>query len=228
MCYDLGARMAKRIKDLPELDRPREKLLARGPQALSDAELLAVLIRAGTKGRSAIGVASTILERAGPDLARWQVGDFVQVGGVGPAKACQILAALEFARRHFQRGARRITKPEDAHPYVQHIADKKQEYFVCLSLSGAHEVLESRVVTVGLLTSSQVHPREVFADAIADRAAAVILAHNHPSGNLEPSPEDLALTRQLVEAGKILGIEVLDHLIVTKGGHTSLKALGHL
>ncbi|MFH1610005.1 MAG: DNA repair protein RadC [Candidatus Bipolaricaulota bacterium] len=220
--------MRKRIKDLPEFDRPREKLVARGAAALSDAELLAVLLRTGVKGKNALELASTILNKAGPDLARWQVADFVAVEGVGQAKACQILAALELARRHLQRGPHRITKPEDALPYIQHIADKKQEYFVCLSLSGAHEVIESRVVTVGLLTSSQIHPREVFADTIADRAAAVILAHNHPSGNLDPSPEDLALTRQLVEAGKILGIEVLDHVIVTKRGYTSLKEAGHL
>jgi len=219
---------AKRIKDLPDFDRPREKLVARGSQALSDAELLAVLIHTGTQGKSAIEVAATILKEAGPDLARWQVADKMRVEGVGQAKACQILAALELARRHFQRGPHRIAKPEDALPYIRHIADKKQEYFVCLSLSGAHEVIESRIVTVGLLTSSQIHPREVFADAIADRAAAVILAHNHPSGNRDPSPEDLALTRQLVEAGKILGIEVLDHLVVTKRGHTSLKEAGHI
>jgi DNA repair protein RadC len=121
-----------------------------------------------------------------------------------------------------------IRRPQDVLPFIQHIADKKQEYFLALSLNGANEVIESRVVTVGLLDSSQIHPREVFADAIADRAAAVILAHNHPSGLLEPSPQDLALTRQLVEAGKIVGIEVLDHIIVTKRGYLSLKEQGYI
>jgi len=220
--------MGKGIKDLPEVDRPREMLRARGPQALSDAELLAVLIRTGTKGKSAVELAQAILEEAGPQLARWGVEDFARIAGIGEAKACQILAALEFARRHSQRGPGRIERPEDALPYLAPIRDRKQEHFLSLTLNGAHEVIASRVVTVGLLTSSQVHPREVFADAIADRAAAVVLAHNHPSGNPEPSGDDLALTRQLVEAGKILGIEVLDHLIVTKTDYTSLREQGYI
>ncbi len=218
----------KRIKDLPEVERPREKLRARGPQALADAELLAVLIHTGTKGKSAIELAAAVLKEAGPNLARWTLADFTRFPGLGEAKACQILAALELARRHFQRSATRIETPADALPYFAPIRDRKQEHFMVLTLSGAHEVIEARVVTVGLLTSSPVHPREVFADAIADRAAAVILGHNHPSGNPEPSPDDLALTRQLVEAGRILGIEVLDHLIVTKTGHTSLRERGHI
>lgn len=218
----------KRIKDLPEFERPREKLRARGPQALSDAELLAVLIHTGTKGRSAIQLASALLREAGPNLGRWGLAELTRFPGVGEAKACQILAALELARRHFQRGPGRIEKPEDALPYFASIRDRKQEHFLTLTLNGAHEAIECRVVTVGLLTSSLVHPREVFADAIADRAAAVIFAHNHPSGNPEPSGDDLALTRQLVEAGKILGIEVLDHLIVTKTAYTSLRERGHL
>ncbi len=216
----------KRIKDLPRFERPREKLRARGPQALSDAELLAVLIHTGTKGKSAIELASALLNEAGPNLGRWGLAEFTRVPGVGEAKACQILAALELARRHFQRGPGRVETPQDALPYLAPIRDRKQEHFVTLTLNGAHEVIECRVVTVGLLTSSPVHPREVFADAIADRAAAVILAHNHPSGNPEPSGDDLALTRQLVAAGKILGIEVLDHLIVTRTGYTSLRERG--
>ena len=216
----------RRIKDLPEFERPREKLHARGPQALSDAELLAVLIHTGTKGKSAVELASVVLKEAGPNLARWGLAEFMQFAGLGEAKACQILAALELARRHFQRGPGRIEIPEDALPYLASIRDRKQEHFVCMTLNGAHELIESRVITVGLLTSSPVHPREVFADAISDRAAALILAHNHPSGNLEPSADDLTLTRQLVEAGKILGIEVLDHLIVTKTAHSSLRERG--
>lgn len=218
----------RRIKDLPMFERPREKLRVHGPEALSEAELLAVLIHTGTKGKSAVELASAVLKEAGPNLGRWGLSEFTQVAGVGEAKACQILAALELARRHFQRGPGRVATPEDALPYFASIRGRKQEHFASLTLNGAHEMIECRVVTVGLLTSSPVHPREVFADAISDRAAAMILAHNHPSGNLEPSPDDLALTRQLAEAGKILGIEVLDHLVVTKTGYTSLRERGHL
>jgi len=218
----------KRIKDLPGFSRPREKLLERGPQALSDAELLAILLRTGVEGKSALDLAKTILEKAGPELPRWSVEDLRKLTGIGVAKACQIVAAFELARRFAQRERPRIREPEDALPYIQHIADKKQEYFLCLTLNGAGEVIETRVVTVGLLDSSQIHPREVFADAIADRAAGVILAHNHPSGLLEPTPADLHVTRQLVEAGRILGIEVLDHIIVTAHGFISLKEKGYI
>jgi DNA repair protein RadC len=136
------------------------------------------------------------------------------------------VAAFELARRFLQRERPRIRGPEDVLPYIQHIAHKNQEYFLCLTLNGAGEVIRVRVVTVGLLDSSQVHPREVFAEAIADRAAAVILAHNHPSGLLEPTPADLQITRQLAEAGRILGIEVLDHVIVSQHGFLSLKKEG--
>jgi DNA repair protein RadC len=151
-----------------------------------------------------------------------------EIAGVGPARACQLLAAFELARRHLVKERAAICEAKDVLPFVQHIRDKKQEYFVCVSLNGAHEVIESRVVTVGLLDSSQVHPREVFADPLTDRAAAVIFAHNHPSGNLEPSPEDLALTARLVHAGELLGIKVLDHLIVSERGCRSLKQDGRL
>ncbi len=217
----------KRIKDLPDFRRPREKLLERGPQALSDAELLAILLRTGVEGKSALDLAVAILERAGPDLPRWGVGEFSAIPGVGKAKACQIVAAFELARRFSQRARPVIREPRDVLPYVQHIADKKREYFLCLTLNGAGEVIQTRVVTVGLLDSSQVHPREVFADAITDRAAAVILAHNHPSGLLEPTPQDLEVTRQLAEAGRILGIQVLDHVIVLKKGILSLREKGY-
>jgi len=218
----------KRIKDLPGFKRPREKLLERGPEALSDAELLAILLRTGVQGKSALDLARGILEAAGPDLPRWSVEDFRKVPGIGQAKACQIVAAFELARRFSQRQRPVIREPKDVIPYIQHIADKRQEYFLCLTLNGAGEVIQTRVVTVGLLDSSQVHPREVFADAIADRAAGIIVAHNHPSGKLEPSPQDLAITRQLAEAGRILGIELSDHIIVTKGGWISLKREGYL
>lgn len=217
----------KKIKDLPDFARPREKLLKKGPGALSDAELLAIILRTGVAGKSALDLAHVLLQKAGHELPLWSVEDFRKVPGVGKAKACQIVAAFELARRFFQRERPVIREPRDIIPYIQHIADKKQEYFLCLTLNGAREVIQTRIVTVGLLDSSQVHPREVFADAIADRAAGIIVAHNHPSGKLEPSPHDLAITRQLAEAGKILGIELLDHIIVTRAGWVSLKREGY-
>ncbi|MBC7099357.1 DNA repair protein RadC [Candidatus Bipolaricaulota bacterium] len=216
----------KRIKDLPKFARPREKLRERGPEALSDAELLAVLLRTGIEGKSAVELAKRILEKAGTELPRWKAEDFVAIPGVGEAKACQIVAAFELARRHLLGERPRIREPKDVLPYVQHFARRKQEYFLSLTLNGANEVIETRVVTVGLLDSAQIHPREVFADALMDRAASVILVHNHPSGNLEPSSEDLAITRRLVEAGKLLGIEVLDHLIIAPDGFFSFKERG--
>ncbi len=216
----------KQIKDLPNIDRPREKLIAKGVAALSDMELLAALLGSGTKGVGVLKLASTILNKL--RLDRVDVSALMEINGVGRAKACQIVAALELARRHLPGEKAPIREAKDVLPFIQQIRDKRQEYFVCLSLDGANEVIESRVVTVGLLNSNQVHPREVFADPIADRAASVIFAHNHPSGTLAASAEDIALTKRLLKAGEILGITVLDHLIVTKRGHFSLKEAGHL
>ncbi|HBR10469.1 TPA: hypothetical protein DD712_04390 [Candidatus Acetothermia bacterium] len=212
----------KRIKDLPDFDRPREKLVQRGVEALSDTELLAVLLGSGSKKRTVLELASAILTKIDHRLDRLTVNTLQEIDGVGTAKACQIIASLEFARRYLFNRRTVINKPADILPFINHIAAKKQEYFICVSLNGANEMIASRVVTVGLLTSNQVHPREVFADPIADRAAAVILAHNHPSGTLKPSGDDIQVTKRLVEAGKILGIEVLDHIIVTQDGHISL------
>jgi len=218
----------KRIRDIPDIDRPRERLIAKGAAALSDTELLAILLGSGIKGISVLELASLILDSLKQRLDRADVDTLQGVEGVGRAKACQIVAAFELARRHLLQGKTPIREAQDVLPFIQQIRDKRQEYFVCLSLNGANEVIESRVVTVGLLDSNQVHPREVFADPISDRAASVILAHNHPSGTLEASPEDLALTKRLVRAGEILGIKVLDHLIVTRNGHLSLKQTGNM
>lgn len=217
----------KRIRDLPEFKRPREKLAERGAEALSTEELLAVLLRTGVKGKNAVELARQILEKAGKSLPRWTVQDFHRIPGVGSAKAAQIVAAFELARR-FQERRDPIHGPEDVLPYVFSIRKSRQEHVLCLTLNGAHEVLNVHEISRGLLNASPIHPREVFAPAIADRAAAIILVHNHPSGNLTPSREDLAITRQMVEAGKILDIPVLDHLIVTAKGWLSLKEAGHL
>jgi len=179
--------------------------MERGPEALSDAELLAILLRTGVEGKSALDLARSILEKAGPELPRWSVKEFAKIPGVGVAKACEIVVAFELARRFPQGKRPTISKPEDVLPYVQDLLDRKQEYFVVLPLTGANEVITRKVVTIGLLDSAQVHPREVFAEAIADRVAAIILVHNHSSGKLEPNPEELFITRRLVEVGKTFG-----------------------
>lgn len=216
----------KNIKEIPHFSRPREKLITRGPEALSETELLAVLLGSGVKGKNVMLVARAILRRLDKDGEKLDVRSLLSIEGVGVAKACQIMAAVEFSRRRFFRDSVVVQKVEDVLPFIAHIAYKKQENFLCLSLNGANEIIGNRVVTIGLLNSSQIHPREVFADAISDRAASVILAHNHPSGLLKPSPDDLAVTKQMLEAGKILGISVLDHIIITKKGHLSFKEEG--
>ena len=218
----------KHIKELPELDRPREKLIAKGPAALSDVELLAVLLGSGVKGVGVLDLSAKILRKLEGRLDRIDVLTLQSIAGVGQAKACQLAAAFELARRHLLKEKTVIREAKDVLPYVQGVRSKKQEHFVCVSLNGANEVIECRVVTVGLLNTNQVHPREVFADPITDRAAAVVVAHNHPSGVLKASPEDIALTKRLVKAGELLGIHVLDHLIVTQKGYLSLKHEGHL
>jgi DNA repair protein RadC len=216
------------VRLLPRVDRPREKLVARGATSLSDTELLAVLLGSGTRKLGILDLAMRVFETFGGRLAATMPFELQEIPGLGQAKACQIVAAMELARREIARPRVVIEHAADALPYLESIRGQRQEHFVCLSLSGANEVLASRTVTVGLLDQSQVHPREVFADPLTDRAAAILVAHNHPSGTLAASPEDIALTSRLARAGELLGIRVLDHLIVTKDGYLSLKAAGHL
>lgn len=216
----------KGIKDVPSFQRPREKLVRQGPEALTDAELLAVLLGSGIKGKNVLQVAQALLRSFDRDHGEPDIRKLIAVEGIGLAKACQLMAALEFARRRFFKSSVVVRKAQDVLPFVSHVATKKQEHFLCVSLNGANEVMGSRVVTIGLLNSSQIHPREVFADVIADRAAAVILVHNHPSGVLDPSPDDIAVTNRMLAAGKILGIAVLDHIIVTRNGYFSFQEKG--
>ena len=219
----------KRIKDLPEFSRPREKLKERGVEALADDELVAVIIGSGGSGgegrdvRSlSYKVAKLIAKKKG-DLS---LEELTKIVGIGPAKASQILASFELARRHIIMDTIKITNAEDVLPLISWVANKQQEHFICITLNGANEVIENRTVTVGLLDRSQVHPREVFADVITDRAASVIFAHNHPSGALEPSNSDLKIQEQLTEAGRILGIKILDHIIISKKGSYSFQENG--
>ncbi|MDZ7832140.1 MAG: DNA repair protein RadC [Desulfobacterales bacterium] len=213
--------MAKRIADLPVNDRPREKIHTKGAGALSDEELVAVLLGFGTQGHDVMTIARRIVKLVDDHQGRPALADFQRLEGVGPAKAALIAAALEFARRRIRPEGIKINSPIDVLPLIRHYSDRKQEHFLCISLNGANEVIATRVVSIGLVNKTHVHPREVFADPITDRASAVIIAHNHPAGDLTPSREDMLLTSQLREAGETLGINVLDHIIFGRKGHYS-------
>ena len=220
--------MGKTIHDIPEADRPREKLLRKGAAALSDQELLAVLIGKGTPGMDVMTLAAKLARVIDEKGLAVKAEDLLQFAGVGTAKATLILAAIEFARRRIKPEGAKIITPADLLPHIRHYADRKQEHFLCASINGANEILNIRVVSIGLIDRSPVHPREVFADAISDRASAVIVAHNHPSGELGPSPSDIAITAQLKAAGEIVGIELLDHIIFNRSGYFSFLEAGRL
>ncbi|MBU1598903.1 DNA repair protein RadC [bacterium] len=215
----------KNIKDLPEFSRPREKLKEKGAEALSDIELIAIILGSGNKGQDVMTISSKIAKLIADNQGKISLDMLSSIEGVGLAKAGQILAGFELVRRHIKESIK-VTGVKEVLPLISDIVNKQQEYFVCISLNGANEVIEKRIVTVGLLDKSQVHPREVFADVISDRAASVIFAHNHPSGELKPSNSDLRIHEQLTEAGKILGIRILDHVIVSKKGHYSFQEEG--
>jgi DNA repair protein RadC len=216
----------KTIKDLPQQSRPREKLREKCPSALTDEELVAAILGAGTAGVDVRTMARQVASLICEHKEKLALDHLIEVPGMGLAKAAQILSAFEFARRHRLRDSMKITCARDVLPLVAHIAGKQQEHFVCISLNGANEVIEKRIVTPGLLDRSPIHPREVFADVIADRAGSVIFAHNHPSGELQPSESALRMHEQLTDAGKIPGLRILDHVIVTRKGYFSFQEVG--
>ena len=216
----------KNIKELPKHNRPREKLKERGASALTDEELVAAILGRGVEGQSLVTISKSVANLIRKHKEDLSVEHLTAVRGVGLAKAAQILSAFELARRYLLKETVKITGAQDVLPLLADIASKQQEHFVCISLNGAYEVIEKRIVTIGLVDRSQVHPREIYADVISDRAAAVIFAHNHPSGDLKPSNSDLKIHEQLTEAGKILGIRIIDHLIVTGKGYYSFQEAG--
>lgn len=211
--------MSDRRKDL----RPREKLQARGAESLSDYELLMAIIGSGGNNNDVSQIARNVkkvIKEKGSELT---FDDLMSVKGMGLAKTTKFIAAFELWRRQFEVSERPIIdSPEKAVEQLADIRDKKQEYFVCLTLDGANRLIAKRVISIGTLTSSLVHPREVFADAITDRAASIIVAHNHPSGSLNPSGADSRVTKRLQEVGHLLGISVVDHVIVTATDFSSI------
>lgn len=217
-----------RIKDLPKVDRPREKLARFGPEFLKDFELLAILLRTGTEGKNVLKIAQDILTRFSKKrLLGLTFAQLKQIKGVGPAKAAQILAAFELSKRILKVDRSKtqpfIQAPKDVIAQVSYLKNHKKENFVVLYLNSRNELLNKETISIGTLNANLVHPREVFGPAIANYSSQIILIHNHPSGNSEPSEDDLKITKQLVEAGKIMGIDVIDHIIIGKDSYLSLK-----
>jgi DNA repair protein RadC len=227
-------RHTRREKPGDLLDRPRERLDALGSDVLSDAELLALLLRTGGRGADALAVASDLLARHGglSGLARAGGRELASSPGVGPAKSASVHAALELGRRVAARrlvAGAAIREAADVyrhfHPSLRHVP---HERFLVILLDGRHRVLRQEVVSQGTLTASLVHPREVFRPALREGAAALVLVHNHPSGDPTPSREDREITARLVHAGEILGVRVLDHVVVAERGYRSLREEGQI
>ncbi|MDW0118104.1 DNA repair protein RadC [Sporosarcina thermotolerans] len=222
------------IRDVHIADRPRERLIRQGAASLSNQELVAILLRTGTKEESVLLLANRILNSFDKiqDLKNATVEEMMAVKGVGQAKAVQLLAAAEIGKRIHRRhseGRYVIKSPEDAAAYLMtDMSSLLQEHFVVLFMNVKNEVLHKQTIFIGSLNSSIVHPREIFREAVKRSAASIIVSHNHPSGNPSPSPEDIEVTKRLVEAGSIMGIELLDHIIIGDHRFISLKEKGFM
>ena len=216
------------VKELPLDDRPREKLLLRGAQSLSDAELVAILLRTGRKGKSVIEIARELISSEGnlAMLATKTVDSLQKISGIGKDKAATIAAAFELSRRILSQpkwfSNKKITSPQDvAEIFIPILRDDNKEKFIVVCLNSANKIIKHETISVGNLNSSVVHPREIFKVAIDNSSASIILIHNHPSGNPEPSNEDIRITKKIVETGKIMDIPVFDHLIIAGETYTS-------
>ena len=209
---------------------PRERLARYGAAALKDFELLAIILGTGYRGCNVIEVARSVVEsHPKEELISMELKQLAQLKGIGRAKASILMAGFELARRGLDKGLGLlpvIANPADTIPMLAEVKDQRKEYFICLYLNARNQVIHKEVVSIGSLSASIVHPREVFQVAVFQSAAAIILAHNHPSGDVSPSKDDIELTRRLVRAGEIIGIDVLDHIIVGPADYLSLKERG--
>jgi len=221
-----------RIRDLPKIDRPRERLQHKGPAALSNAELLAIVLGSGMQGKNVIEVAEHLLRKFGAKgLFEAKLNDLQQIPGIGEVKATQLVASFELAKRLLLGQEQKVItleSPKDAYTLSKRIHDLKKEHFLAYMLDARNVVIAEEVISIGTLTMAVVHPREVFEPAVRRSAAGIVLVHNHPSGDPTPGDDDLHMTERLAEAGKLMGIEILDHVIVTPKEYTSLKELGWL
>ncbi|HWZ65703.1 MAG TPA: DNA repair protein RadC [Patescibacteria group bacterium] len=213
----------RRINQIPVEDRPREKLQRKGASALSDFELLEVMIGSGSSGADVGQIAKQVQKLLQKGTASLSLEALTAVHGISVAIASKILSALELAKRHLVQDSKPLRTINDIVARLDDIRTKQQEYVISLSLDGGHRLIARRTITIGTLDAVLAHPREVFSDAIVDRAASVVVAHNHPSGDVRPSQKDITLTQQLAAAGQLLGVPLRDHIIVTKTEHFSYR-----
>ncbi|WP_321428745.1 DNA repair protein RadC [uncultured Methanolobus sp.] len=221
------------IHEIPEYDRPRERLLKYGPESLSNAELLAIILRTGSQKENVVNMCSRIFSEYNiKQLSQANISMLTQIHGIGIAKATQIAAVFELARKlegYTDNPKRKIRSPADVYSLLYpQMREQKRERLVALLLDTKNHVIREEIISIGSLNANIVHPREVFKAALMESCASVILSHNHPSGDPTPSREDIAVTEKLVEGGKLLGIDVLDHVVIGDGRYVSLKDEGYV
>jgi len=221
----MNDKVKKIIKNIPKIDRPREKLIQYGPEKLSNSELLSLLLRSGNKDINAIELAGEILKKFGAKkLPNLNFKDLNEISGLGPAKTCEIIACFELGKRLLKdKKAQIYLTPKEIWEELRDLRNHKKEHFVIFYLDSRNQEIKRETISIGSINANLVHPREVFEPAIKNLTAQIILAHNHPSGDPTPSEDDLEITKRLVESGKILGIEVIDHIIVAKNDFFSFK-----
>jgi len=218
----------KRIQDLEKFDKPREKLLDKGAQALKSDELMAIILGSGIAGKDVRKLAKEIVRLLDNDFENIDIEKLCQIHGLGVAKASTIVASIELSRRYLIKSNSKMLSANDVYNELKSYTNKEQEYFILITLDGASHIINKRVLFIGTLNQSLVHPREVFANAISDRSAGIIIVHNHPSGSLSPSRADIQITERLSEVAKLVGIELLDHVIISKNGYYSFSDKGLL
>ncbi|RLD17061.1 MAG: hypothetical protein DRI36_04760 [Caldiserica bacterium] len=214
----------KKLREIPLKERPQEKLIREGPDRLKDYELLSLIVRSGTKDKDVIAISKEIIRRFGSKIVDANFDELKRFKGVGVAKAVRIVACFELAKRFLkEKKVYPLLSPVDVWKYLIEFAGKKKEYFIVLYLDVRNQEIGREVISVGTLNMNVVHPREVFEVAIRNHSAGIIVAHNHPSGAVNPSKEDIEITKRIKNAGEILGIELLDHIIISKEGYFSFK-----
>ncbi len=218
-----------RVKDMPRVEQPREKLEKYGVERLSSEELLAIILRTGTKGQNVLDMSYALIKLHGDNLKDLNLDEMSKFHGLGKVKSMQLIACFELGKRFLQnKKSKLIMTPQDVWTEMKDISEMKKEHFVAFFLDSRNQQIKREIISIGTVSASLVHPREVFEPAIRYSASQIIVSHNHPSGMLEPSNADEQITSKLIEAGKILGIELFDHIIVTKESWYSFKLEGLL